>query len=402
MAGITGLSTTFGLPNYHGELFALTPATTPFLSAIGGLTGGKRATGATQTEWQAFDLRNAAAGRTRLEGADAPTAEERVRMNLSNVLEIHQEAVTVSYTKQAATQTYSGINVGSTDNPVTDENTWQINQALATIGLDTEASFLYGQYNLPTDNTTARTTRGLRPAIIAGINGKSNVLVAGTDSFTGATVVSSSGVFTVTHDFSVGDELTLEGGDAVGINSGQTYYIIGVTGTASFTISDTKGGTIVKPSANYTTGAIHKAVAVTSAMIGQLMQQVWQNGGLTNNETATIIVGGAQKRALSTALITNANYRETSRNVGGVNVTTIETDFGMLNIMLDRQLRSGDLIICSLDQCAPVMLEIPGKGFLFVEPLAQTGASFKNQMYGEIGLEYGSPIGHGLLTGLSV
>ena len=40
MAGITGQGNTFNLPNYVGELFALSRETTPFLSAIGGLTGG--------------------------------------------------------------------------------------------------------------------------------------------------------------------------------------------------------------------------------------------------------------------------------------------------------------------------------------------------------------------------
>ena len=41
MAGITGQGTTFNLPNFVGELFGITPEDTPFLSAIGGLTGGK-------------------------------------------------------------------------------------------------------------------------------------------------------------------------------------------------------------------------------------------------------------------------------------------------------------------------------------------------------------------------
>lgn len=57
MAGITGIGTTFTLPNYHGELFGITPADTPLLSAIGGLTGGRRAS-STAFEWQTYDLRN--------------------------------------------------------------------------------------------------------------------------------------------------------------------------------------------------------------------------------------------------------------------------------------------------------------------------------------------------------
>src|SRR5687768_18598782 len=102
MAGITGQGDTFDLPNYVGELFAVTPEDTPFLSAIGGLTGGESAD-ATLFQWQGYDLRDASASRQRLEGADAPTAEARVRFNVTNVVEIHQEALELSYTKLAST-----------------------------------------------------------------------------------------------------------------------------------------------------------------------------------------------------------------------------------------------------------------------------------------------------------
>src|SRR6185312_9133227 len=117
MAGITGMGTTYNLPNYVGELFAASPEETPLLSAIGGLTGGE-SVGATEFGWQGYDLRDAEDNRQRKEGADAPTAEERVRYNASNVLEIHQEAVDISYTKQGATkQVGTGsatVTIGST------------------------------------------------------------------------------------------------------------------------------------------------------------------------------------------------------------------------------------------------------------------------------------------------
>ena len=41
MAAVAGQGTTFNLPNYHGELFTVTPTETPFLSAIGGLAGAQ-------------------------------------------------------------------------------------------------------------------------------------------------------------------------------------------------------------------------------------------------------------------------------------------------------------------------------------------------------------------------
>jgi hypothetical protein len=96
MSGITGIGTTFNLPNYHGELFALTPDETPFLSAIGGLTGGGQ-TSSVEFEWQTYDLRDPnQQTRVRVEGATAPGAEARVRSNVRNVAQIHQEKVSVS------------------------------------------------------------------------------------------------------------------------------------------------------------------------------------------------------------------------------------------------------------------------------------------------------------------
>src|SRR5574337_355367 len=133
MAGsITGIGTTFNLPNYHGQLFGLTPADTPFLSAIGGLTGGGQ-TDASEFEWQSYDLRDPSQ-RTRTEGATAPTAEERVRANVTNVCQIHQEKVSVSYTKQAAVGQYSGANIAGDPNPVQNELDWQTEQAIKQIG----------------------------------------------------------------------------------------------------------------------------------------------------------------------------------------------------------------------------------------------------------------------------
>src|SRR4051812_15998551 len=100
MSGITGLGTNYNLPNYTGILFGLTPANTPFFSAIGGLNGGGQTT-STEFEWQTFDLRNAAQN-VALEGATAPTAQGRVRGNITNVVQVQQEKVSVAYSKIAA------------------------------------------------------------------------------------------------------------------------------------------------------------------------------------------------------------------------------------------------------------------------------------------------------------
>ncbi|BAH32975.1 SU10 major capsid protein [Rhodococcus erythropolis] len=316
MPGITGMGTTYNLPNYVGELFQLSTEDTPFLSAIGGLTGGED-TGSTIFTWQTADLRDADETRQRLEGADAPTAEGRKRSSGSNVLEIHQEQVSVSYTKQGATRQLTGTDpMQAGVQPVTDELTFQTAAEIKQIARDVEKSFIVGTYNLPTDNTTKRRTRGILEAVT------SNVVTNGTPA------------------------------------------------------------------------------ALTETMLLDLMQLAWENGGIQESETRTIVVGAKQKRALTKIFIDGKGYKESTRNVGGVNLQTIETDFGRCNIMLNRYMPAAQLAVVSLEECAPRFLEIPGKGHFFAESLAKTGASEKVQLYGEIGLKYGNELKHAKLTGL--
>lgn len=315
MAGITGLATQYNLPNYVGELFAASPEDTPFLTAIGGLTGGE-SVGATFFEWQTYDLRDAEDGRQRTEGAAAPTGEARVRATHRNVLEIHQEAVEISYTRQSITRQRSTdgakmVNIGGSVTPA-DEIQWQIDQQLKQIARDVEKSFLTGTLQDPTDNTTPRKTQGILGAITTN-------------------VVAGSG-------------------------------------------------------------------ALTEDLVLDLMQKVWEHGGIKESETRTILVGAKMKRALSKIFIKDARYTESSRTVGGVNLQIIETDFGACNIMLDRNVPNDTLAVVSLEECKPAFLEIPGKGHFFLEPLGKTGASDKFQVYGEIGLIYGSELHHGKLT----
>jgi len=315
MAGITGQGTTFNLPNFVGDLFSITPADTPLLSAIGGLTGGEQ-TNAKLFDWGFYDLR-APADTTKVEGANAPTAEERVRSTAYNVVEIHQEAVEISYTKQAAVGQF-GVTIDQRiegAGNVGDELEWQVDQALLQIALDIEWSFINQTFANPATNATPRKTRGLLAAIAT------NVTVGG-------------------------------------------------------------------------------GLALTEAMVLDTMQLAWTNGGFQVDETRTVIVNAREKRSLTKIFVTAKGFAESTRNVGGVNVQTIETDFGVVNVMLDRHLPQGNIIIASLEELAPVFLLIPDKGFLFVEELAKVGAAERRQIYGEVGLKYGNERKHAKITGV--
>jgi len=397
MAGITGQGTTFNLPNFVGELFGITPEDTPFLSAIGGLTGGK-SVAAKRFEWEFYDLR-AAGQRDALEGANAPTAESRVRANAYNMLQIIQEAVEVSYSKIAARQHLdTAVVIGGESNPVVNEMDWQLEQALKSVALDTNWAFINGTFAEPANNATPRKTRGLLQAIATNAvalisevdNGGDITGVAATDLITSASA----------HGFAVGDSLqftTLNGGTGLVVST--RYFVVAVPSTTTFQLGATRGGAVIDFTSAITTGSrVSRYTKVSTESIGNAMQLAYENGGLALGETRVALVGPLQKRRLTTALITDAKYAEVTRNVGGVNLSVIETDFGPLSIMMDRQMPVGTIAFVSLEDCAPVMLEIPDKGFLFVEPLAKVGSAERSQLYGEVGLEYGNERKHAKIT----
>lgn len=401
MAGITGQGTTFNLPNFVGELFAVTPADTPFLSAIGGLTGGEQAD-STLFQWQGYDLRGADKLRQRVEGSNAPTAEARVRFNVNNVVEVHQEAVEISYSKLAATGQFNSTgsthpgSVGiSGPNPVLDEMDWQVRQALIQMARDVNKSFISGTFNNPADNSTARRTRGIMQATATNATDKATLIGGG-----GATIA-TNGTVTETNTLTNGDAVVARAltGGAVGVlDEDHLYYVINATGT-TFQLALRPGGTAI--TFGSAGGAdFYTTVALTEAFVIDLLQLVWDNGGISESETAALVTNSTLKRALSKIFITDKGYQEQSRTIAGVHVTTIETDFGTLNIMLERAMPSGALQVVSLEECAPRFLPIPDKGFLFVEPLAKVGAAERSQIYGEVGLKYGNEKSHGKLLGV--
>lgn len=403
MAGaITGMGTTFNLPNYVGELFAITPAETPFLSAIGGLTGGGM-TDATEMEWQTYDLGDPGQ-HVALEGADAPTGEGRVRAPVRNVLQVHQKQVSVSYTKQGSagmlsTPQAAPYHGAPGANPVTNEMDWQTQQALKEVALDANWSFLNGLYQLPTDNTTPRKTRGILQAVTT------NRVAKGT-AVTGATSATDT-ITSTGHGLSDGDTIVFTNTSTVTtLVAGRIYYV-DQQSTDTFKVSSSNGGTAI--TLGTATGLAFNKLSTSVLSVDDvngLAQMAYDNGGLSEQETATFVVNSRQKLAISKAY--SAAYRQAdplspgARNVGGVAVDTVVTDFGTFGIMLDRHMPQDTILLASLEQCMPVFLNVPGKGTLFSEPLAKTGAADREQIYGEVGLKYGNERAHAVMNGLKV
>lgn len=162
MPQVTGIGTTWNLPNYAGELFTADPTQTPLLSMIGGLTGGKQTDNFEFPTAVLYDYPEAKQPEiSENASVTAPAASHIAREQESNVVQIHQEVIDLTYAKQSNSGRMSGLNTaGQQPNP-NDEKDFQIQHKLIKIARDVEYSFIRGSYQKAGDGDTANKTRGM-------------------------------------------------------------------------------------------------------------------------------------------------------------------------------------------------------------------------------------------------
>lgn len=90
-----------------------------------------------------------------------------------------------------------------------------------------------------------------------------------------------------------------------------------------------------------------------------------------------------------------------SRNINGLAIDTLVTPFGSIGLLANPYVAAGNAVIVNPTVCAPVYLDVPGKGNFFLEALAKTGAADKYQIYGQVGLDFGAENYHAKITGLA-
>ncbi|MCJ7988949.1 DUF5309 domain-containing protein [Priestia sp. OVS21] len=134
---------------------------------------------------------------------------------------------------------------------------------------------------------------------------------------------------------------------------------------------------------------------LNKALIQQLLRDMATNGAMFSN--MVLFTNAFNKQLLSDIY----GYAPTDRNVGGVNVNQIETDFGKIGIVWNRFVPTDRILLADMQYVAPVFGSVPDKGVLFYEELAKKGAAEEGQIYGEIGLDHGPAFLHGSITGLA-
>jgi len=135
--------------------------------------------------------------------------------------------------------------------------------------------------------------------------------------------------------------------------------------------------------------------ALSRTLLNQLIRTMAGNGAEFMNPV--IFCNAFQKQKISELY----GYAPDSRNVGGLNINQIETDFAVVGVVWAPNVPASTLLLADLAVCNPVFLPVPDKGVLFYEELSKTGAAEKGQIYGQIGLDYGPEEYHGKITSLA-
>lgn len=167
------LATSFGVLNYSGMLFNKGNTRCPLSSIIGGrakttnhvefVTGQEYTTGG-----------GAQPAISETASLTAPDATVVTRTQKTNVTQIFQESVGISYAKQSNMGTLSGLNVaGQQANPI-NELDFQVAAKMQKVNRDIEFTFIQGTYNKATSDSTINKTRGLVEAITTNVTAMAN------------------------------------------------------------------------------------------------------------------------------------------------------------------------------------------------------------------------------------
>lgn len=313
MSNIIGTGTTFNLPNYAGQLYTSTPAETPFLNLI--------ANKAVKTDNYQFatgtEYAFAAASQPAISengSVTAPDAVSYVRSQETNVTQIFQEKISLTYSKLSNSGRLSGVTGCLADTPENYELEFQTARALEKIARDVEYTFINGVYQLADSPAKANKTRGIINACGTVVNAENQ--------------------------------------------------------------------------------------ALTSDIMNDALKQAYEAGASFSD--TVLLCNASVKQKLTSIYAGQWGFAAPpTRNVGGVNIVQIETDFGVLSVMLSRFVPAGTIIGADISCIRPVEQDVPDKGSFFREALSKNGAADEYQIFGQIGLDHGPMWNHFKITNIA-
>lgn len=170
----TRIMTSHNLPNFSGLLFNKGNTATPFSTLIGGKSRNTNSWEYVMSQEYDTDESLSQPAITESQSLTAPDPDFVSRSQNTNVAQIFQETLQISYGKQSANGQLSGLNIaGQEANPST-ELDFQTAQKMIKIANKIEYTFLNGTFQKGTHDDVAYKTRGIISAISTCVKTASN------------------------------------------------------------------------------------------------------------------------------------------------------------------------------------------------------------------------------------
>jgi hypothetical protein len=154
------------------------------------------------------------------------------------------------------------------------------------------------------------------------------------------------------------------------------YFLNGTKAAGSETVPRQMNGLVNLVNAN---NVVDATEGLTEALMLDAMQKMWDHG--SQGEYFTFVNAGT-KRLINNLIKADGNIRINTEQglnqVLGITVQKIESDFGTLNLVLDRHMDATTMLILDLDQ-----VEIAELRGTFFEMLPKNGDYFKGHILNE-------------------
>jgi len=144
-----------------------------------------------------------------------------------------------------------------------------------------------------------------------------------------------------------------------------------------------------------TTNTVNASSATLSKdLVDEILREMADNGAVFQN--MVMFCGAFQKQKVSDVY----GFAPTDRNVGGLNIQQIETDFAKIGIVWAPQMPAATLLIADMSVCAPVFCPYEGQTIFWTDA-GMVAAKKGGFYYTQFGLDYGPEEYHGTITSLA-
>ena len=384
--------------SYLGELFLQRKRPNALLNLLGGIQQNIRTTTSHEFPVGTFYTLPSPSQPARLEGGDAPAANNTTITQATNVAQIFHESVSTSYLGQGE-KSVSGvvpIPQGGANGPVINPRSpeFQVMATLEKIAQDMNYSMLNGVYVNPGDpRSTAIQTRGILTAITTNIVDKSTVVGAISAAMYRSYIELLLQSMITYNGYAIDETFVMMAGPVEYSNTAAAWTALGQI----YVAPETEMFGVKVRKIQTTFGTLHlvlepdvKGALATTVAAGHAVTT--GDGAAYLTSVAGLVVGDSLNFDTAGTVET---FAITAINAGS-GVVTINGAFAHDHAAGVVVTRGGIVSVLNLGAAGLVGMEVPGKGILFEEPLAKTGASDSSQIYGQFGIDHGPEYLHGI------